>query len=79
MTLELAVSVPAEFPGADHPFFERVVAIPSRFDRLIVYRASILHSPAIAPHAHFSRDPRKGRLTVTAFLNPKGEVTNPDG
>jgi hypothetical protein len=69
--------MPAEFPGESHPFFAQVATVECRFDRLVVYRASILHSPAIEPLAHFSADPRKGRLTITAFLNPRDEATTP--
>jgi hypothetical protein len=63
--------MPAGFPDADHPFFEQVATTTPAFDRLVIYRASILHSPAIQPGAMYSADPRKGRLTITAFLNPK--------
>ena len=60
--------LPAGFPDEEHPLFERVATVQAAFNRLVIYRASILHSPAIPRHAHYSADPRKGRLTMTSFL-----------
>lgn len=60
--------LPAQFPDADHPLYEKVGHVDARFDRLVIYRAGILHSPDIHQESHFSADPRLGRLTVTAFL-----------
>ena len=62
--------LPTRFPDADHPLFEQIGVVEAAFNRLVLYRSCILHSPAIAPDAHFSPDPRKGRLTITAFLSP---------
>lgn len=61
----------AGFPDGSHPFFEILSTVTPSFDRLIMYRASILHSPAIREDEHYSRDPKKGRLTITGFLNPQ--------
>lgn len=63
--------MPAGFPGADHPFYELIGEVKTQFNRLVCYRACILHSPAIARDSLFSPDPRHGRLTITAFLNPE--------
>ncbi|QDP20428.1 DUF6445 family protein [Sphingomonas xanthus] len=60
--------LPAGFPDDEHPLFERVATVEATFDRLAIYRASILHSPAITPFAQYSADPRQGRLTMTSFL-----------
>ena len=46
----------------------RVATVQATFNRLVIYRASILHSPAIPRDAHYSADPRNGRLTLTSFL-----------
>lgn len=71
--------LPTRFPDATHPLFEQVGHVEAAFNRLVLYRACILHSPAIAPDAHFSSDPRQGRLTITAFLNPpEGAPPPPD-
>lgn len=60
--------LPAAFPDEEHPLFERVATVQATFNRLVIYRASILHSPAIPRDAHYSADPRNGRLTLTSFL-----------
>ncbi len=63
--------MPAGFPDADHPFYEQIGEVKAQFNRLVCYQACILHSPAIARDSVFSPDPRQGRLTITAFLNPE--------
>lgn len=60
--------LPAGFPDEEHPLFERVATVQAAFNRLAIYRSSILHSPAIPRDAHYSPDPRQGRLTLTSFL-----------
>lgn len=60
--------LPTGFPDEEHPLFDRVATVEAAFNRLVIYRASILHSPAIPRHAHYSADPRRGRLTLTSFL-----------
>lgn len=60
--------LPVGFPSDEHPLFDRVATIEPAFNRLAIYRASVLHSPAIPTFAHYSPDPRKGRLTMTSFL-----------
>lgn len=63
--------LPAGFPDEHHPLFDRVATVAAAFDRLAIYRASVLHSPAIPADAHYSADPRSGRLTLTSFLFAK--------
>ncbi|MFA4894141.1 DUF6445 family protein [Brevundimonas sp.] len=60
--------LPATFPDENHPLYDRMAKVDAAFDRLVVYRASMLHSPNIHVDDKFSPDPRTGRLTVTAFL-----------
>lgn len=50
------------------PLFERILAVPARFNRTVFYRSWLLHSGIIAPQADLSPDPAIGRLTVTAFF-----------
>lgn len=69
LTKEMNQAVlPNGFPAADHPLYNHLGAVEAAFNRLVVYRAGQLHSPAIQRDARFSTDPRKGRLTVTSFL-----------
>jgi hypothetical protein len=60
--------LPNGFPAADHPLFDQLATVEAAFNRLVVYRAGVLHSPAIERQARYSADPRTGRLTVTSFL-----------
>jgi hypothetical protein len=48
--------------------FEFLGAIPARFNRLVIYRGSLLHSAIVNPQ-RLSRDPRGGRLTVNTFYD----------
>lgn len=65
---ELA-DVPAGYPtaGNDGPF-AMIHACEAARDRLILYRASALHSGLIASIGAHATDPRRGRLTGNLFL-----------
>lgn len=43
--------------------------MPARFNRLVVYPGSLLHSACIHPARSLSSDPRQGRLTVNTFYD----------
>jgi hypothetical protein len=43
--------------------------MPARFNRLVVYPGSLLHSACINPVRSLSGDPRQGRLTVNTFYD----------
>lgn len=43
--------------------------MPARFNRLVVYPGSLLHSACINPGIGISADPRRGRLTVNTFFD----------
>ncbi len=43
--------------------------IPAKFNRLVVYRGSLLHSACINPALSIDSDPRTGRLTVNTFYD----------
>jgi hypothetical protein len=43
--------------------------MPARFNRLVVYPGSLLHSACIDPARSLDSDPRKGRLTVNTFYD----------
>ena len=43
--------------------------MPARFNRLVVYPGSLLHSACINPARSLDRDPRRGRLTVNTFCD----------
>ena len=49
-------------------WFEQIGAVDAAFDRLVVYRSSLLHSGAIPLPEALTDDPRTGRLTANIFL-----------
>lgn len=48
--------------------FEQIANVEGRFNRLIVYFGSSLHSGVISPDYNFDPFPSSGRLTITTFL-----------
>lgn len=48
--------------------FEFLGMMPARFNRLVIYRGSLLHSAIVNPQ-RLSADPRAGRLTVNTFYD----------
>jgi hypothetical protein len=64
-TLDLS---PAQYINGDNALFERIVSLEAKFNRLIIYRGTSLHSGDIGPNYNFDTDPRSGRLTITSFL-----------
>ncbi|KQN29366.1 DUF6445 family protein [Sphingomonas sp. Leaf38] len=60
---------PPRYPGAvDDPLFDLIHACAAMPDRLILYRAALLHSGLIDTVAVDAADPRRGRLTGNLFL-----------
>lgn len=49
--------------------FEFLGMMPARFNRLVVYRGSLLHSAVVNPRLSLSSDPRTGRLTANSFYD----------
>lgn len=64
-----ATTAPARYPGdAGDPLFEPLHRCAARFDRLVLYRAGLLHSGLIEALPNRAADPRYGRLTGNLFL-----------
>lgn len=53
--------------GDEH--FEFLGRMPARFNRLVVYRGSLLHTAVINPELSINPDPLNGRLTVNTFFD----------
>lgn len=53
--------------GSNH-LFTRIGGVPARWNRLIFYDGSILHSGDIATPERLSADPEQGRLTFNSFF-----------
>ena len=49
--------------------FTLLGVIPARFNRMVVYPGSLLHSACINPALSLCDDPRAGRLTVNTFYD----------
>lgn len=49
--------------------FEFLGMMPARFNRLVVYPGSLLHTACINPGIGICADPRRGRLTVNSFFD----------
>lgn len=67
---ELNACPPAQryFDAADE-HFELLGAMPARFNRLVIYRGSLLHTAVINPALSINSDPRSGRLTANSFYD----------
>ncbi len=60
---------PAAYVAGDTPLFECIRTEPASYNRALLYPSWNLHSGAISPDAVLLADPRRGPLTVTAFLS----------
>lgn len=49
-------------------FFEKVLTVPARWNRIIFYDGSVFHSGDIAHPERLSADPQTGRLTLNGFF-----------
>ncbi|WP_269531197.1 DUF6445 family protein [Chitinimonas sp. BJYL2] len=49
--------------------FTRIGKIPARYNRLVIYRGSLLHSAIVNPAISIATHPREGRLTVNTFYD----------
>lgn len=49
-------------------YFEKVLTVPARWNRLIFYDGSVFHSGDIAHPERLSADPKTGRLTLNGFF-----------
>jgi len=60
---------PARYFDRSDEQFTFLGMMPARFNRLVVYPGSLLHSACINPARSLSSDPRQGRLTVNTFYD----------
>lgn len=66
--------IPRAYFAASDPWFERVLTVPPRWNRLIVYSGTIFHSGDIPHPDRLSADPRRGRLTLNGFLTCRRQL-----
>jgi len=55
-------------------WFERVLTVAPRWNRLIVYSGTVFHSGDIPHPQKLGPDPRSGRLTLNAFLTCRRQL-----
>lgn len=60
-----------EYVADNNPMYETLAMHEGRFNRMLVYNSATLHSGRLPTGFNFSADPRRGRLTVNAFLGMK--------
>lgn len=60
---------PPRYFGDSDEHFELLGMMPARFNRLVIYRGSLLHSAIVNPQLGLSADPALGRLTVNTFYD----------
>jgi hypothetical protein len=58
---------PVAYTNGETAQFQRIASFDAVFNRMLIYRGSILHSGNIAPDFDFDPDPRTGRLTANTF------------
>jgi hypothetical protein len=56
------------YPGGTNAWFEHVLSVPPRWNRLVVYPGTVFHSSHIPDPARLRADPGAGRLTFNGFL-----------
>ena len=60
--------LPGGYMTASNAWFEKVLTVPARFNRLIVYEGTLFHSGEIAHPELLDADPRRGRLSLNGFF-----------
>ncbi|MDO3386924.1 DUF6445 family protein [Gilvimarinus sp. SDUM040013] len=70
-TLKAQVEQKRPGPGyiqGDTELFEQIAYFPAKFNRLLLYRCTSLHSGRIEPDFNFSTNPQVARLSINTFL-----------
>ena len=60
--------LPRRYPAESNGWFDRVLTVPPRWNRLIVYPGTIFHCSDIPDPARLRADPGSGRLTLNGFF-----------
>ena len=65
---EINHNVLGGYMSASTENYTQIASSPAVFNRLLIYRATSLHSGDIDNQADLSADPAQGRLTITSFI-----------
>lgn len=60
--------LPRAYPAGSNAWFEHVLTVPPRWNRLVVYPGTIFHSSHVPDPRLLRADPREGRLTLNGFF-----------
>lgn len=60
--------VQAGYMTQSNAWFEKLLAVPPRFNRAVFYSGAIFHASDILAPERLSADPRQGRLTLNGFF-----------
>lgn len=60
--------LPPQYVNASNRLFELTLCMEAKFNRLVVYRGSVLHSMLVDDNTRLDPNPRLGRLTINTFL-----------
>ncbi len=73
-------AIPRGYMAGSNAYFSRVATVAAKWNRLIFYDASILHSGDILAPQRLSADPATGRLTLNFFFSSRRNLVarNPD-
>jgi hypothetical protein len=63
--------LPRAYPAASNDWFEHVLTVPPRWNRLIAYPGTIFHSSHLPDPPKLQADPGTGRLTLNGFFTCK--------
>lgn len=61
--------LPTGYICGNSALFEVIATVPARFNRLVLYRCSSLHSGDIGPDYQYDLNPTTGRFTIASFLS----------
>ncbi|PXX43340.1 DUF6445 family protein [Undibacterium pigrum] len=64
-----AIQPPPRYFDDSNEHFSFLGMIPAKFNRLVIYRGSLLHTACINPAISINANPDSGRLTVNTFYN----------
>lgn len=61
--------LPQQYINGDTALFERIVSVPAKFNRMLVYSCASLHSGDISSQYNFDLNPLTGRFTLASFIS----------
>lgn len=67
--------VAAGYMSADNDWFEKVLSVEPRWNRMILYDGALFHSSDIPHPERLSDDPARGRLTLNGFFTCRRSAT----